>query len=534
MRTVVDAIVDAARGRGTLTVLGTGATGAATAPWRAVHERARRMATALGNHGVRRGSRVGLLGDTSMDLIVALQAMWLSGAAVTVLPRAARNGRRVVADAGIELVVVDEERVAGPALPTGTAVLPLGKLAAEATRCAAATPLRPDPGDLAILQYTSGSTREPRGVPVTHGHLAANLDAMGAATAHDPTHSSRLLSWLPLYHDLGLIAFLAFPMSCGCSLVLQSPSAFAMRPASWLEALSRHRSTMTAAPNFAYRLAAGLLTGDLDLRAVRFMYSGGEPIDAAVMSRFTTAAARYGLDPLAVAPGYGLAEATLAVTISRPGAGMAADAVDPDVLERDGRTAPPVAGGRVRHLVRVGPPVPGTRVRIADRGTGEPLGERRVGHIEVQGPSVVGYHHGSPPASPGTWLRTGDLGYLTGGELVVCGREKDVLFAAGRNVYPQDVEAAAALVAGVRPVGVAAFGVPGPDGDRLVVAVESRSVSAGLRRAVAAAALGESGLSPADVVVVPPGRLPRTSSGKLRRAEARSRYLAGQLGGDPP
>jgi fatty-acyl-CoA synthase len=241
---------------------------------------------------------------------------------------------------------------------------------------------------------------------------------------------------------------------------------------------------------------------DADLSSLRFMLSGGEPIDALAMARFTAAASLRGLDPGAIVPAYGLAEATLAVTISSPGRGLRLDASLGDGVQR----------------VRLGAPVPGTRLKVVN------------GRILVQGPSVVGHYWGEPPPAAGSWLDTGDLGYLVDGELVVCGRRKDVLFAAGRNVYPQDIETAAARVPGVRPGGVAAFGVPGPDGDRLIVAVEARPLDAtGLDLEVAAAVAGGAGMRPAQVLVLSPGRLPKTSSGKLRRAEAKRRYLCGEL-----
>jgi fatty-acyl-CoA synthase len=562
MRTVVDAIVDRAGGTGTLTVLGADGAPATTAPWRAVHDRARRMSAVLAGDGLGPGSRAGLLADTGADLVAAIQAAWLTGAAVTVLAPPTRPANpdallAVVADAALDLVVVGEESAAaGAALSAATRVVPLGALARRADAAAPAPPHRPDPADLAVLQYTSGSTRAPRGVPVTHRHLAANIAAIKAATAHDATHHpGRTLSWLPLYHDMGLIGFLALPMSCGCPLVLQPPSAFARRPAGWLEAVSRHRITATGAPDFAYGLMTRLLAAGLtaDLRSLRFLLSGGEPVNAATMERFVAAARPHGLDPSAIVTAYGLAESTLAVTFSPVGAGIRMDEVDPYALETQGRAAPAAPGRRARRLVRAGRPVPGTALRIVDLHTGAPVGERTVGHIELRGASVVGHYRGEPRPPADGWLRTGDLGYLADGELVVCGRDRDVLFAAGRNVFPQDVEAAAADVPGVRAGGVAAFGVPGRQGDRLVVAVESRlslalrdsasprssrSQSHGddlvtLRRRVAAAVLGEVGLCPADVVAVPPGRLPKTTSGKLRRAETRRRYLAGELSPPP-
>jgi fatty-acyl-CoA synthase len=500
MRTIVDAIVHNARGgSGCLTVLG-----GETAGWAQVHERARRTATVLTRRGIGPGCRVGLLGDTSLGLIVALQAVWLAGGSITMLPPSNRLDTvlRIVGDGRLDLVVADSVQTGLP-----RAVL-LSDLEDDARTAPPALVAPVEPTDLAVLQYTSGSTSDPRGVRVTHGNLAANIAAIRVALGHDRWHGSPLMSWLPLYHDMGLIGFLAFPMSCGCPLVLQSPMAFARRPASWLEALARHGAAVTGAPNFAYRLMAQLLAAglDADLSRVRLMLCGGEPIDAAVMAEFAALAAGCGLRPGAVIPAYGLAEATLAVALA--GNGVATDAAP------DGR-----------RLVRLGAAVPGTTIRITDPRSGAALADRVVGRIEVHGPSVAG----------GGWLNSGDLGYLADGELVVCGREKDVLFSAGRTIHPQDAEAAAGGVPGVRFGSPIAFGVPGASGDRLIVAVEARACDAvRVRSAVTSAVLAETGVRPAEVVLLPPGRTPKTSSGKPRRAEARRRYLHGSLSAARP
>jgi fatty-acyl-CoA synthase len=552
MRSVIDAIAAERGGPEAVTVIG--AQGSEiTVSWTEVHHRARRMASALAAVGVRRGSRVGLLGDTSLGLVTAVQATWLAGAAVTILPRPTDIGNHrqltglpaIVEDADLNLVIVDRGIAINDAeLSTGVRVVACSDLERRAAQELPAEIGHADPQDLAVLQYTSGSTRNPRGVPVTHGHLAANLEAIKAAFNHGGGQPIRMMSWLPLFHDMGLIGFLTLPMSCGWRLVLQSPVRFALRPASWLEMLSRHRVTTTGAPSLAYRLMIPSLTAgmDLDLSRLRFMLCGGEPVDAAAMSRFAAAAEPYGLDPQAIVPAYGLAESTLAVTISLPGTGVRLDAIDPEALDRDGQATPALPGDQARRLVRLGRPVSGTRLRVVDPRTGEPASARQVGHIEIQGPSVVGHYWGQVPPPPDAWFRTGDLGYITdaepdhepdpesGGELVVCGREQNLLFACGRNVYPHDIEAAATEVPGVRAGGVAAFGVPGHDGDRLVVAVESRGVDpATVRRNVTAAVRDEVGLAPATVVALPVGRLPKTSSGKIRRGETRRQFLSGQL-----
>ncbi len=535
MRTVVDQIVDRAGGPGALTILGDDAGVLAHETWAHVHQRARRMAAVLAGRGLGPGCRVGLVADTGVDLVCALQAVWLRGGAVNLMPPHPRGGtashveylRAVTADARLQLLIVDGT---WQAHDLGAPTLALADLAEQAHDAAMAAPLPPDPGDLALLQYTSGSTRAPRGVPVTHRHLTANVEAIKAALGHDRPHESRTYSWLPLYHDMGLIAFFTMPMSCGCPLLLQSPASFARRPASWLQALSQHRVTLSGAPNFAYALMARLLPGreNLDLSAVQCLISGGEPVDAGVMGRFLAGAQPFGLSPHVLMPAYGLAEATLCVTAAPWRTGMRQDWIDQGALEALGQ-AVPCPPERGRPLVSVGPPMRGTSVRVTDRVTGAALPDRRVGHVEVRGPAVVGHYWGEPAPPEGSWLRTGDLGYLTAGELVVCGREKDVLFAAGRNIYPQDVEAAAAQVPGVRPGGAAAFAVSNQDSDRLVVVVEARAQdAAAVRQQVADTVLDEVSLS-AEVIVVPLGALPKTSSGKLRRAEARRTYLANEF-----
>ncbi|MEU7903367.1 AMP-binding protein [Actinoplanes sp. NPDC049118] len=549
MRTVVDAISGRRGGRGTLAI---GSSERATVPWGEVHRRARLVARDLTARGVQPGDRVALLGESHVDLVVALQATWLAGAAVTVLPLPVPSVegpayvdhlRRIVTDARPRLALAgDPDGLGAAAITPVVPVADLHAVAAAATDpgAPASAPAPVSPADLAVLQYTSGSTRSPRGVPVTHGQLAANLDAILIATDHDRVHGSTL-SWLPLYHDMGLVGILCTSMTCGCDLTLLPTAGFAAQPRSWLEQIAATGATVTAAPNFAWALAARLLRAipapdpAVDLRSLRCAASGGEPIDPVAMAGFLASATPHGFDPGAFVCAYGLAEATLAVTVSRPGAGLRTDTVDREALERRGAAVP---AGTGRALTRLGRPVPGTRVRIVAAGTGgeaRVLADRRVGRIEVAGPGVTGGYWGAPAAASDGWLPTGDLGYLTGGELVVCGRAADLLFAAGRNIHPQDVEALAVEVPRVRAGGAAAFGVPGGGiADRLAVVVESpswadadeaESVCAAVRGAIVAGL----GLAPRQVAVVPPGELARTSSGKLRRHEIRARLLAGTL-----
>lgn len=486
MQTIVDAILGTRGGPGVLTTLD-----APPIAWHEVHDRAVRLAGHLAAEGIGPGRRVGFLAETGVELVVAVQAVWLAGAAITMLPPVRRADlgpvRRIAADAGFAAIVADRPYEGLPAVALSTWDA-LSRITAPARLPAV------DATDVAIVQYTSGSTSEPAPVVVTHAHLAANIRGLRTVLGHDAWHGRPLASWLPLHHDMGLVGFLAFPMACGCPLILQTPSSFARHPAGWFAALDRHRVAVTGAPCFAYRMMVALLESGprLDLTGVRHLICGGEPIDAIAMAAFLRAARAHGLDPAAFTPAYGLAEATLAVTVAH---GLTADAA---------------------HLTRLGRPLPGAAVRVCDPDTGTPLPDREIGRIEVSGPSVTA----------DGWLDTGDLGYLADGELVVCGRIKDMLIAGGRNVFPQDVEIAAGRVRGVRPGGVVAFGVPGAVGDRLVVAVEART---DLRPAVAEAVAGAVGMTPAEVVLLRPGGCPRTSSGKPRRIEARRRYLTGEL-----
>jgi fatty-acyl-CoA synthase len=418
-----------------------------TLTWAEVHDRAGRLAAALRQRGVGPGRRVALLADTSVEVVVAVRAVWLAGAAVTMLPLPTRPGdgtyrvqlHRVVADAGPHLVITD-----GPVGLLPAPVADLNGLLAASRELDPAPPVAPAPTDLAILQYTCGGTGYARGVPVTHGHLAANLAALRAD--HDRVHGC-LLSWLPLHHDMGMVGFLALPMACGCPLVLQSPYLFARRPGSWLELITSHQATASGAPTSAFALLNRLLGPDAGYRlgSLRSLVCAGEPVDATVMSRFAALVRPYGLDSAALVAAYGRAESTFAVTA---GSGVRLDRIDPYVLAALGR-AIPTAGRRRRDLVRLGPAVEGTEIRVVDRRTGQPAAERRVGHVEIRGASVVGHYWPDPPPPAGGWFRTTDLGYLADGDLVVCGSLVD-------RDHPWYVE-----VAGVGRAPGAAFGVPG-------------------------------------------------------------------------
>jgi fatty-acyl-CoA synthase len=534
---------------GAVTFVGSAAAegGVERVSWARLHDDARVTAAALQARGIGPGDHVTLLGPTSRALVTAIEATWLADATVVVLPLPMRlpsieefttqTRRRIRnADAAAVLVdpalaeFVDHQRGDPPVFlfddlsgDAGSYALPAG-----------------DPDALAVVQFTSGSTAEPKGVMVPHRCVTANLDAIVDAALLEPGVDVGV-SWLPLYHDMGLLGLLATPMTTGLDLVLAAPQDFLAGPARWMELMSEFSGTATAGPNFAYALAARALRrlSGLDLSSWRIAINGAEPIDPAAVEAFCAAGAVHGLDPGAAFCVFGMAEATLAVTFPEPGTGMTADAVDRRVLETDRYAAPLDVGdhgsAEVRRLPFLGRPLRGLELRIRDPATGLPMRDREVGEVELRGTSVTpGYYRrqaATGEAFRDGWLRTGDLGYLVDGELVVCGRIKDVIIVGGRNVFPEDVERAAAAVEGVRPGNVIAFGTEGRRGrEALVVVAETRTDdSATVRDALASRVTDVVGVRPEDVVLVPPGSLPKTSSGKLQRALCRDRYLDERL-----
>jgi fatty-acyl-CoA synthase len=321
-------------------------------------------------------------------------------------------------------------------------------------------------------------------------------------------------------------------------LALAAPQDFLAAPARWMEWMDAFGGTATAGPNFSYVLAGRALRRleELDLRRWSLALNGAEPVDPASVEAFAAAGAAHGLDRGAIFPAFGMAEATLAVTFPEKGRGLAVDAVDRRVLEGDQYAAPVDPDhASARRLAKLGRPVPGMQVRVCDQSRGAEMREREVGEIEIRGASVTPGYYRHPEATAATlhdgWLRTGDLGYLVDGELVVCGRIKDVIILGGRNVYPQDVERAVADVTGVRAGNVIAFGTEGKRGrESLVVVAESKGAELEqIRAAVKSAVYDAVGTAPEDVVLVRPGSLPKTSSGKLQRALCRTRYFDAEL-----
>jgi fatty-acyl-CoA synthase len=518
-------------------------------PYRQLHEEARAYAANLQSLGVGPGDHVGILGPTSRSLVTAIQGVLLAGGTVVVLPLPMRLGsveefvqqtRVRIANADVSLLLVDPELApfiqpepGDPTMVGWEALQPgPGRAGADAWE-------RPsdDLERLAILQFTSGSTSDPKGVMLPHRTVGANLDAIAHATSLDPDDDV-LVSWLPLYHDMGLVGLLTLPLATGTPLVLGAPTDFMGSPSRWMEWISTYGGTATAGPNFSWVLAARALRRSerLDLSRLRIALNGAEPVDPDTVAAFLEAGEPHGLRPGAVFPAFGMAEVAIAGTFPEPMSGLRTDPVDLRVLEAERYAAPSdAAAPGARSLAILGRPVLGLEIRVVDPITGDELQDREVGELEIRGTSVTPGYYKRPDANAELfhegWLRTGDLAYLLDGEMVMCGRIKDMIIVGGRNVFPEDVERALADVDGVRAGNVIAFGIDGHQGkEGLVVVAESKGDDhAQVRRSVAQRVRDAIGLPAKEIVLVEPGSLPKTSSGKLQRSLCKLRYLGQEL-----
>ncbi|WP_128001726.1 AMP-binding protein [Piscinibacter defluvii] len=407
-----------------------------------------------------------------------------------------------------------------------------------------AVPVRGD--DVAFIQYTSGSTGAPKGVALTHANLLANIRAMAATIAARP--EDVFVSWLPLYHDMGLIGAWLGSLYVGMPLVVMSPLAFLARPQRWLEAISRWRGTLSAGPNFAYELclaridAATLAT--LDLSSWRLAFNGAEAVSPDTVLRFQQRMAACGLRPEAVAPVYGLAEASVGLLFPPPGRGPRIDRIVRDAFVREQQARPAAADDATAlRFVASGRPLPGHEVRIVD-AEGRELPERVEGQLEFRGPSATQGYWRNPEQTARLfdrgWLDSGDRAYAADGDIYVTGRVKDIVIRAGRNLYPQEIEDAVGAVEGIRKGGVAVFGRAdaGSGTERLVVLAEQDPRrgrgAAGLREAVAHAVLDTIGEPADEIVLAPPHTVLKTSSGKVRRSACRELVEQGRVGAATP
>ncbi len=524
--------------------------------WAQIHDEARAVGAALQARGLVPGDHVAILGPTSRPLITIIQGCWLAGVASMVLPLPMRMGsldvfiestRSRIRHGDAKLVLIDD-MLAGlytsapgdPPIEAMAAVLPgpghpgASKLELPAN----------DPERLVILQYTSGSTSEPKGVMIPDRVLRANIDASCAAA--ELSLDEVMVSWLPLYHDMGLVGFLSIPMTRGVQLVQAAPQDFLAKPGHWMQWISDWRGTATAGPNFAWVLATRALkrAEGLDLSTLTLALSGAEPVDPAAVEAFVEAAEPFGFRAGSVFPAFGMAEVAIGGAFPKRHRGLVTDSVDRKVLERDGIAKPlELADAEeeldVRRLPLLGWAVPGLEMRVVDPVTYGELPERHVGELLLRGTSVTPGYYKRPDATDALfrdgWLCTGDLAYLLHGELILCGRIKDVIIVGGRNVFPEDIERACATLEGVRAGNVIAFGVEGYKGKETVIVVaEVRIADAtrtldDVRHAIHHRTLEVCGLPPRDVMLVRPGTLPKTSSGKLQRAKCRELYMGEEL-----
>ena len=518
-------------------------------PWPVVYDRARAVAGGLQALGIARGDRVALVFPTCANFFDACFGILLAGAVPVPLYPPVRLGRLgeyhertarmmqavgarlVLADRRVRLILGETVRLARP--PYGCATLDeLPRAEAPAVEVGAR--------ELGLVQFSSGTTRQPKAVALSHHALVAQAELLnGYWPETDPVDHAGV-SWLPLYHDMGLIGCVFTALVRPGTLTVLPPETFIARPAAWLQAISRYRATISPAPNFAYSLCVSRVTDQemegVDLSSWRVALNGAEHAVPDVMRAFNERFARWGLSPAALTPVYGLSEASLAVTFSDVRRPFVARRFDRVLLAEPG-LARECADGR--EIASVGTPVPGVELRVVNE-TGEPLPAGRVGRIECRGPCLMEGYLGQSDATDSAirdgWLSTGDLGFLFEGELYVAGRAKDMLLLRGRNHAPDEVERAAERVDGIRAGCVVAVSwLPeGADGEHLLVFAEARRDVAPARFAEIAedcrqAIMAALGLAAERVTILAPGTLPRTSSGKLRRQETLRQFLAGEL-----
>ena len=510
------------------------------------------VAVALAERGVAHGDTVALMLRTEEAFFRAFFGVLLAGAVPVPMYPPLRADRieeyahrqaAILRNAGAGLLVTfaGAERVAS--LLRGT-VAQLREIVSidQLTSVSCLTAGRQTTPDApALIQYTSGSTGGPKGVVLTHANILANIRAIGEAIDIQPDDIG--VSWLPLYHDMGLIGTWLSALYFGVPIAILSPLAFLARPSRWLWTIHAHRATLSPAPNFAFDLCTRKVTDaeieGLDLSCWRLAFNGSEAVSADTIDGFTARFARYGFRPEAMYPVYGLAEASVGLTLPPVGRPPRSDAISREAFERAREIRPTGPDDRrPLRFVSCGRPLPGHEVRMVD-GAGQVLGERFEGHIQFRGPSVTsGYFH-NPAATRaafvGDWLDSGDLGYWADGEIFVTGREKDLIIRGGRNITPQEAEEAAGAVKDVRKGCVAAFGAydPSVGTERFVIIAETRVTDANrrdqLRGEVTACVTEALGVPPDHAVIAPPGTVLKTPSGKIRRAATRDAYQRGEL-----
>ncbi len=524
-------------------------------PYCVLRERAIAVALRLQGLGLERGARVAVVAETGPEFMAVFFGCQYAGFVPCPMPYSIHIGGRdafverirgmlTAAAATVVVTPEDLEGLVGEAAGRAGVAEVFTHEALQALPESEAE-LKPFAADeVAYIQYSSGSTSSPKGVLITQKAATSNVRGIlrhGLKVGPD----DRAFSWLPLYHDMGLVGFCLSPMMGQVSVDYLATASFARRPVLWLKLMSDNRSTISYSPTFGYDLAGRRINGgaeSLDLSAWRVAGIGGDMVRAEVLEAFAGKLAAAGFDRRAFLPSYGMAESTLACTFAEVDEPFRTDVIDRTHYKLSRRAVPMnaayAAPERVRSFVVCGRPLPGHVVEVRD-DAGKVLGERDIGRVFVKGPSLMAGYFQCAEATSAVlggdgFLDTGDMGYMVGGEVVITGRVKDLILHNGRNIWPQDIEWAAERIGPLRSGDVAAFAVEGEDGeDEVVVLVQCRLGDAAameaLRHEVSAVIHHSAGVE-CEVVLVPPRSLPFTSSGKLSRAGAKTRYLKGEIG----
>jgi 1-acyl-sn-glycerol-3-phosphate acyltransferase len=520
-----------------------------------LHGEAALLAAGLQSHGLAAGEAVLIMLATGRDYFISFFGVLLAGAVpVPVYPPGRikqieehlRRHAAIAANCQAKIMIAMEEArnftrlMHKKAIDLDT-VATVAELQATGRGWTLHQPVRSG-GDTAFIQYTSGSTGMPKGVVLSNANLLANIRAMGRAI--EVGSADVFVSWLPLYHDMGLIGAWLGSLYFACPLVIMSPLTFLARPVRWLKAISRHRGTLAAAPNFAYELCRRRIDDEelqgIDLSSWRCAFNGAEAVSPSTIAAFSERFRPCGFRPEAMMPVYGLAESSVGLAFPPLHRGVRIDRIDRRILMREGRAEPvPPAGAEPLALPGCGFPLPGHQIRVVDDRDRE-LPDRRQGHIQFQGPSATSGYHRNPEETGklfhGSWLDSGDLGYLADGELFITGRSKDLIIKGGRNIYPVELEEAVGEIEGVRQGNVAVFGgIDSRSGtERLVVLAETRKrrpeERRRLRGEINSAVTAITGSAPDEVVLAPPNTVLKTSSGKIRRSSCRELYEQGRVG----
>lgn len=519
-------------------------------PYCEIVRRARATAAFLQSRGLKPGEHVAIILPTGVEFFDAFLGTQVAGAVPTALYPPFRLGkldeyfmrlRRMLTRIEARFLITEKrirrligEGVAG--VPSLRAVIEANELSSASGEPA---PVTVDPDTAAFFQFSSGSTSDPKAVVISHRNLACNLAMMEKVLVYRDLSEveNGVVTWLPLYHDMGLVGCVYLGLYYPATITYLSPDTFLTRPALWLRTISRYKAALSPAPNFAYAYCVNKIRDEdlegVDISRWRLALNGAEPIDADGIRTFTERFARWGLPREAVTPVYGLAEAGLAVTFTSLDDPPLVTEFERDILATEARAV----RGQGRKLVSVGSPLPGIAIEIRD-GVEQTLPEGAVGRVLIKGPSVTPGYFNDPEATAKTiqdgWLDTGDLGFFLEGQLYIVGRVKDLIIIRGRNFAPQEVEELLVSVTGLRPgCAVAVGGLVEGQGEQLIVLAESDSRNPRDPQEVIAEVRSRirSGLalSPHHVELLPPGTLPRTSSGKLRRSEALRQFVAGQL-----